>query len=123
MHCVGNFRIGYTLGCRLGVGWPAVEAQLKLLRAACRFIVRCFFGLFVGYWAIFLLYTIKNLAEGGPKWVMAWYAHVSTEGYALPQTPWDWRVFVFRQCVILILTIGAGILVFRWMHPHNRRRV
>jgi len=81
---------------------------LRLLRR----VLIWFFG---AYWVIFVGYTIKNLIQGGPRAVVAWYQHISyTGGLSLR---WDWRVFLARQVAILAITL---LLWFFGRRPSGR---
>jgi len=52
------------------------------------------------YWVAFVGYTIKNLVAGGPSAVVVWYRHIARA------FPWDWRVFLAQQIVILAITLA-----------------
>ena len=101
---------------------------LNILLNIFRFSVRFLFALFVAYWAIFLIYTMKNLVIGGPKAVVAWYEHIdthivrtesTTETFGLSIRSWDWKLFLERQVAILVLTAAVSVLVFRWRHKRD----
>jgi hypothetical protein len=101
---------------------------LKIIRNIVRFSVRCLFALLATYWAVFLLYTAKNLFVGGPKAVARWYEHIDTHSigtesatgtFILSIRPWDWKLFLERQVAIAALTAAVSGLVFRWRHKSD----
>jgi hypothetical protein len=117
--------------CEDGSCWGGFDELevLNILLNIFRFIVRCLFALLVSYWAIFVIYTIKKLFSGGPNAVVSWYEHIDTRIIRTEPTagafvvwiqPWDWRLFLVRQVVILILTIGVSVLVLRWKHTQSK---
>ncbi len=54
----------------------------------------------ITYWAIFISYTIMNLATGGPTALVAWYRHIARAPFQ-----WNWRVFLAAQMGILAFTL------------------
>ena len=81
--------------------------------AALRIFLRGLFWLLLAYWLTFIGYTIKNLATGGPNAAVIWYSHISGEVFK-----WDWRMFLFRQMVILAITLAAW---FFGKRPSSRK--
>jgi hypothetical protein len=80
---------------------------MSLTKSILRLLRRGLVWLLIAYWVVFLGYTIKNLAMGGPRAVVAWYMHVSYAG-GLP-LQWSWGRFLARQVAILAITLAVCI--------------
>lgn len=77
-----------------------------------RYSLACFL---VGYWVIFIGYTVKNFVTGGPSAVVAWYKHISQRPFE-PQ--WSWGVFWASQAAILLITFA--VCFFGRLSRHRR---
>ena len=67
-----------------------------------RGIFRLFRFVLIGYWVVFIGYTIKNFMTGGQLAVETWYRHVSQRPF---ETQWGWGVFWAQQAALLLITI------------------
>jgi hypothetical protein len=75
--------------------------MMNILQTILRLLRRALLWFLALYWVGFIVYTIKNLATGGPSAAVAWYRHIS--GGTLR---WDWRAFLAAQMVILAITLA-----------------
>lgn len=80
---------------------------MGILRRMIRAVLRGLIWLLGAYWIVFLGYTIKNLAAGGPRAVVLWYRHISGATFH-----WDWRLFLAGQIAMLAITM-ISLLGFR----------
>src|SRR5262249_46650379 len=84
------------------VFYRASKVALRLLR-------RGLLALLIGYWLIFLLYTVERFVTGGSSAIAAWYMHISLrivprgDGWILEQ--WSWGKFLARQFVLFGITL------------------
>jgi hypothetical protein len=82
---------------------------LRFLAVGVRRVILCFL---IPYWAIFIGYTVTKYCQGGFVWVLAWYAHISSNSSNIFE-PWNWKRFVIQQSFILTITILLTYLEWR----------
>jgi hypothetical protein len=83
---------------------------MKALKIIFQLIRRCLIGLFVGYWLIFIFYTVEKFITGGSSAVVGWYRHIGSSvvqrGDGWFFTEWSWEKFLVQQFAILAITLA-----------------
>jgi hypothetical protein len=112
-------------GNRSAVIYSAREyATMSLLKRIFIFLRRCILGLLLGYWGIFISYTVIKLFEGGPGRVVAWYKHIGQpplqwNGTAFVLHAWKWERFLTQQAVLVTITLL--LCIFEWIASRTRK--
>jgi hypothetical protein len=96
---------------------------MNILKTIGRFFRRSLLGILLGYWAIFIGYTVVKLIDGGPHRVLAWYMHlagtgIQWKGDSLVFREWNWKEFIAVQAAYLAITLV--VCFFEWRSSCNR---
>jgi hypothetical protein len=62
--------------------------------------------LLLAYWSCLISYSLVKLIAGGPAAVIAWYAHIATEGQPVGVV-WSGKRFVIGQIFLTTVTLAA----------------
>jgi hypothetical protein len=96
---------------------------MSILKNILRFLRRCLLGLLVGYWSIFIGYSVIKLIGGGPSRVLSWYEHIygtgiHLKGDLLVLREWSWKEFLAYQVIYLAITLI--LCFFEWPKSNSR---
>jgi hypothetical protein len=83
-----------------------------------RLLAVLLFAVLMGYWVIFVFYTMERGITGGPQAVLVWYEHFGTQVQSGPNgtfyiRPWSAPRFLMQQSVVLAVTVGLWFAVKR----------
>ena len=92
-----------------------MDSALRFLALGMR---RVLLSVLILYWAIFIGYTVTKYFQGGAVWVLAWYAHISSDINDIFE-PWNWKRFIIQQIFALALTLILSY--FEWRRPKYLR--
>jgi hypothetical protein len=96
------------------------KIAIALLRFLALGMRRVLLSVLILYWTIFIGYTVTKYFQGGLVWVLAWYAHISSNSSNIFE-PWNWKRFVIQQIFALVLTIALSHS--EWRRPRLEDRV
>ena len=96
---------------------------MKTLKNFFQLLRRCFLGLLIAYWVIFIFYTAEKFVTGGSSAVIGWYQHIDSspvhrgDGWIFAK--WSWEKFLAGQVVTLAITVA---LYFAGRQPKRMLR-
>jgi len=80
---------------------------MRVFEVLLRLVRRGLIWLLLGYWAVFVGYTIEKWMVGGAAAAAAWYRHIEAMSRPWGEwKEWTWWGFLARQVMILAVTLA-----------------